>query len=107
MKKDKTSEALSGSLIIGSSSGLFPTSTNTAGISQWGYPEFIEAKEVGDTIEFIFKEEGFIQSYSCFNSYPSCRVSKIVYSCKKGKWNKSEPIYGKIVPASQEAYDFD
>lgn len=31
---------------------------------------------------------------------------KIIYSCIDGKWNKSEPIYGKIIPTQDEYFEF-
>ena len=33
-------------------------------------------------------------------------VFKIVFSCIDGKWNKSDRIYGKIIPPSEESYEF-
>lgn len=91
-------------------SGSITTTTfqsETGTIKLWGAPIFIEAKEVGKTIEFIYKQISNI----AFTLYPSPppeeRVFKIVYSCKKGKWHKSEPIYGKIKPAQEEYYEFD
>jgi hypothetical protein len=38
---------------------------------------------------------------------PEERVFKIVYSCVDGKWNKSEKIYGKIIPSQKEYYEFE
>lgn len=73
----------------------------------WGAPIFIEAREVGKTIEFIYKQV----SNTTLTIYPSPppeeRIFKIIFSCKKGKWHKSEPIYGKIIPAQEEYYDFE
>lgn len=69
----------------------------------------LEVKEVGETIEMIYKEtlSGDYSHTIYFNSPPEERIFKIVYSCVDGKWNKSERIYGKIVPAREEYYDFD
>jgi hypothetical protein len=39
--------------------------------------------------------------------YHDERAVKIVYSCVDGKWNKSEPIYGKIIPAQDEYFEFE
>lgn len=73
----------------------------------WDKPVFIKAEEVGESIEFLYKQTSML----CFTIYPSPppeeRVFKIIYSCKNGKWNKSEPIYGKIIPATSEEYEFD
>lgn len=82
------------------------SSSDTSSLNQFGYPVRLEVKEVGDTIEMIYKET----SNLCYTSYPSPppeeRVFKIVYSCQNGKWNKSEPIYGEIVPSKDEYYEF-
>ena len=75
-------------------------------LNQWGSPSFLESKEIDETIEFIYKQVSN-------NRYPSStspiqeRIFKIVYSCKDGKWNKSEPIYGKIIPSREEYYEFE
>lgn len=75
--------------------------------SLWNLPEFINAKEVGDTVEFLYKETSMI-SYTVYPSLaPEQRVFKIVFSCKDGKWHKSEPIYGTIIPATEESYEFE
>jgi len=37
---------------------------------------------------------------------PQERVFKIVYSCVNGKWNKSDRIYGNIISAQDEGYEF-
>ena len=74
-------------------------------ISNWSTPERLEANEVGETIEMIYKQT------LGFNYWPAPffeeRVFKIVYSCIDGKWDKSEPIYGKIVPAQVEYFEFE
>jgi hypothetical protein len=38
---------------------------------------------------------------------PEVRVFKIVYSCVDGKWHKSEPIFGKIIPSQSEYFEFE
>ena len=83
------------------------TGTSTSVLNQWNEPTFIKAIEVGETIEFIYRQTSMI-SYTVYPQRPPDeRVFKIVYSCKGGKWNKSEPIYGTIIPATDEDYDFD
>ena len=82
------------------------TGTSTSVFNQWNEPTFIKAIEVGETIEFIYKQTSMI-SYTILPREPEQRVFKIVFSCKNGKWNKSEPIYGNIIPATDEYYDFD
>lgn len=75
--------------------------------NNWSKPIIISIEEVDETIEFIYKQTSNI----CFTTFPSTspepRISKVIFSCKDGKWNKSEPIYGKIIPAKDETYDFD
>jgi hypothetical protein len=97
---------------IYASSSLYygtPTTTGITGFTSdmdiWSTPERVEVNEVGETIEMIYK-----QTLS-FNYWPAPpyeeRVYKIVYSCIDGKWNKSEPIYGKIIPAQEEYFEFE
>lgn len=87
--------------VLGGCSG---TNTN---INMWGLPIFIKAREVGETIEFLYTQTSMLTLTIYPSPPPAERVFKIVYSCKDGKWNKSEPIYGKIIPASDEYYEFD
>ena len=98
-------EAKSGS---GEFSNNYTNANSTTNVlNQWGSPSFLESKEIDDTIEFIYKQISTI----CYTSFPSPplqeRIFKIVYSCKDGKWNKSEPIYGKIIPSQEEYYEFE
>lgn len=83
---------------------------NTIGISTinlWNSPVFIECNEVGKTVEMIYKETSKVvyTTYPVLN--PETRVFKIVFSCKKGKWHKSDRIYGQIIPPSDEYYEFN
>ena len=73
----------------------------------WSQPVLIKSEEVGDTVEFTYKETSMV-SYSLDPSrLPEQRVFKIVFSCKDGRWHKSKPIYGTIIPATEEDYDFE
>lgn len=68
--------------------------------------QLISTREVGDTIEMVYKETTDI-IYLVFPSIPvPPKVYKIIYSCKDGKWNKSEKIYGEIIPSQGETYKF-
>jgi hypothetical protein len=104
--------------------GTFGTGTTNIGFTTTFYPngitsitsaisgsftEQLEVKEVGESIEIIYKETPSPNyTYTInFTSPPQKRVFKIVYSCVDGKWNKSERIYGKIVPVQKEYYDFE
>lgn len=83
------------------------TGTSVTNFNQWNGPNLIKVEEIGETIEFIYKQTSMI-IYTVYPSpSPEERVFKIVFSCKNGKWNKSEPIYGTIIPAKNEDYDFD
>lgn len=84
--------------------GLYYIMETENGSYWWSNPTLIKAIEVGETIEFIYKQTSNVQ-YGYLS--PKERVFKVVYSCKDGKWNKSEPIYGEIIPATEEHYDFD
>lgn len=61
----------------------------------------------GDTIEMIYTQTSKYSRTGEMPPYHDERAVKIVYSCKDGKWNKSEPIYGNIVPAQCEYYEFE
>lgn len=103
----KKERLLTGNLPTFVSITIDGTTSATTGINQWGYETFVEAKEVDQTIEFIYKQEKLITYTGIYyGPSPTVRIFKIVYSCKDGKWNKSEPIYGKIIPASDESYSF-
>ena len=94
---------------VGSTSSINSNGTTTAttSIDMWSLPVFIKALEVGETVEFIYKQSSMISYTTYPSTSPSDRVFKIVFSCINGKWNKSEPIYGKIIPPSEESYEFD
>lgn len=80
---------------------------------KWKEPYRVDIIEYDDSIEMIYKQEGVDYSKTYLLDYPPnppeyfTRVFKIVYSCVDGKWNVSEPIYGKIIPATEETYEFE
>lgn len=80
-------------------------STTVSG--NWSNPLLIETREIGETIEMIFSTT----SNMIYTAYPprepEKRIFKIVFSCIDGKWNKSDRIYGKIIPARDQHYEFD
>ena len=78
---------------------------NNSTLNQWVTMGLISAEEVGDTIEMVWKERLMYWS-STSNLSNNSRIYKIIYSCKDGKWNKSDRIYGKIIPAKDETYEF-
>ena len=86
------------------------TSTSTsANINTWSTPELLETRECQESIEMVYKQTSNISYgiHSFMNSHDTERIYKIVYSCVEGKWHKSEPIFGKIVPAQDAYYDFE
>jgi hypothetical protein len=88
--------------------------TGTSTLNNCNHPQRIEVREVGETIEMIYKQTSlFSRTGALFSRtgglppYHDERLYKIVYSCVDGKWNKSEPIFGKIIPAQGESYQFE
>ncbi len=91
----------------GSAGSIHTNGTSTSHLETWNYPERVEVNEVGESIEMIYKQTSML-TYTIYPSPPpEVRVFKIVYSCVDGKWNKSEPIYGRIIPAQNEYFEFD
>lgn len=83
-------------------------SGGTTGLdSLWSWPERLDVLEFEDRIEMIFKETSMITSTIWPSLPPATRVFKIVFSCKDGKWHKSNRIYGKIIPSQEERYEFE
>ncbi len=78
----------------------------TSFLNIWSEPKRVRVNEAANSIEMIYKQTSMISSTGCFSSPPEVRVFKIVYRCVKGKWNKSEPKFGKIVAAQDEYYEF-
>jgi aromatic ring-opening dioxygenase LigB subunit len=86
---------------------LLSCSGTTSILNTWSNPERVEVNEVGETIEMIYKQTSML-TYTVYPSPPpEVRVFKIVYSCVDGKWNKSEPIFGKIIPLQDEYFEFE
>jgi len=79
----------------------------TTTLSMYHPPRQVDAREVGESIEFIYKEIASLSFSSFPPSYPPDKVFKIIFSCVNGKWHKSDRIYGKIIAASDETYEFD
>lgn len=57
-----------------------------------------------DYIELVYFQN---PTYWTSSSNIIKQVYKIKYSCVDGKWNQSQPIYGKYIPASDESYEFE
>lgn len=71
----------------------------------WTTPKLVDYIENKDSLEMIYKQNSLISDLS-LPQKTSSRVFKIVYSCIDGKWNKSERIYGEIIPSREETYEF-
>ena len=81
-------------------------STETSFFNPYSKPVRIDVIEQNDCIEFIYKETHQI-SYTNYPAIePEERVFKIIFSCKNGKWNKSDRLYGEIIPSSDQDYVF-
>ena len=83
------------------------TTSTTTNINMWSEPRRIRVDEYSNRVEMILKQTSLIQNSIYPPREPEERVFKIVFSCKDGKWHKSEPIYGKIIPANDESYEFE
>jgi hypothetical protein len=70
----------------------------------FGSPEIVSTREVGESLEVVYKTKSMLSCYPFPTPY---KIYKIVYSCIDGKWNKSEPIYAKIIPAQEEYFEFE
>lgn len=89
------------------SAGVTITLNSTSSFfNTWSNPERVSVQEVGDTIEMTYLETSTIALAVYPPRPPERRVFKIVFSCQDGKWNKSERIYGEIIPAKSEGYEF-
>lgn len=76
-------------------------------INTWSSPQRVDVIEYAESIEFIYKETSIMTLAIYPSRQPEERVFKIVYSCVDGKWNKSERIYGNIIPSQKEYYTFE
>lgn len=89
------------------SGGITNQSFTTTSIhNDWNEPTRVDVIDTGNSIEMIYLQT----KNNIWGNYPyflnEKRVFKIVYSCVDGKWHKSEPIFGKIIPAQEEYYEF-
>lgn len=82
------------------------TAGTATGIDYWNSPTRVDVIESIDSIEIIYTEASMVTYTTYLQSSPEIRVFKIVFSCKDGKWNKSDRIYGKIISATDESYEF-
>ena len=77
-------------------------------INTWHPAQRVSVKECAESVEMIYKETSMGNYTGIYPILPKEeRVFKIVYSCINGKWNKSDRIYGNIIPAQDEEYKFE
>lgn len=82
------------------------TTTTFQVFPQYHTEKMVSFEEFEDRIEMIYTEK-FDLCYTTYPLiYPERRVYKIIYSVIDGKWNKSDKIYGEIIPAQEESYEF-
>jgi hypothetical protein len=81
------------------------TTTHLQSLSEWSEPKMVDVIDTGSSIEMTFVQNRNIDLWGGWSQEK--RVFKIVYSCVNGMWNKSKPVYGKIIPAQEEYYDFE
>lgn len=77
----------------------------TTNINTYSLPKRVDVIEYPDKIEMVYTEQSMISHWP--DDGFQRRVFKIVYSCIDGKWNKSDRIYGEIIPAQEETYTFE
>ena len=79
---------------------------------EWSEPHLVDVDEGENYLALTYTQS----KVSCFYSGSSAahsdvgsrRVYKIIYSCRGGKRHKSDKIYGRIVPPTNETYtDFE
>lgn len=88
-----------------SGTSLHSTLTVSTGAPEvWSSPELLETHVLEESIELVYLQR---RTYSISPWVATERCFKIVYSVVDGKWNKSEPIDGQIIPASGVTYQFD
>ena len=86
---------------------IMNTTTGTTSFNNWSEPRRVEVNEYADKIEMIYKQTSLIIYCNHLpTTPPEERVFKIVFSCVNGVWNKSERIYGNIIPSQSESYKF-
>ena len=89
-----------GNNILGNTTGTFIFN------GMWSEPTRMQIIENSDSLEIIYKQTSLLYLSVYPSIPPEQRVFKIVFSCVDGKWNKSDPIYGKIIAAQNEYYGF-
>jgi hypothetical protein len=96
------------SVAAGQSAHLNIYTSGTSTFTEWSAPSMIDVRDTGNSIEMIYLQDRINRVWGgALPQAPERRVFKIVYSCVNGEWNKSEPIYGTIIPSQGEYYEFE
>ncbi len=80
---------------------------STSNLNMWTAPVRIAVNVLSESIEMIYEQTSMVSLTIYPSPSPARRVFKIIYSCVDGKWNVSNPIYGKIISPRQESYEFE
>ncbi len=81
--------------------------TGTAMLDPWGDPYLIDTIVNNKSIELVYRQDSqFTYTTIGIDLDPDIKIFKVIYSCKKGKWHKSEKIKGQYISASDETYEF-
>ena len=82
--------------------------TTTSTVNYWSDPVQVSTHEYPDRIEMIYKRTSLATYTIDISPAASAEeeVFKIIFSCKNGKWHKSDPIYGTIISHQEESYEF-
>ena len=79
------------------------TTTTTYGFSTRATPVLVKTLVLPDRIELVYTQASLLANN--WGPLPD-DCYKVVYSCVDGKWNESAPIYGNIIPATEQDYEF-
>lgn len=83
------------------------TSASYSYMEQYGKPKLISVSDYGEAVEVTYIETATTYVSYGYDNTPPRRVFKIIYSCVDGKFHKSDRIYGEIIPATEETYEFE
>lgn len=72
----------------------------------WGNPYIIDTILGNKSIELVYRRDAQFTHTVFPVSTPNPKIFKIIYSCKNGKWHKSEKIKGYYVSKKEESYEF-
>ena len=67
--------------------------TTTGSFSEWGLPYLIDTIINQDSIELVYRKNSNFTYTDGFGIQPDPNIFKVIYSCQKGKWHKSDKKY--------------